>query len=369
MTAQREQIIWRVTVVGTVIDAVLSLLKLGVGFTFRSPALIADGIHSLSDLVSDGLILVMAKVAHQDPDKEHPYGHARFETLGTVILGMILFAVGLGMMVEYGTLVYQGALPPAPNALVLTVVAISLVAKEGLYHYTMHFAKQVTSKLLEANAWHSRSDSLSSLVVLLGLAASLAGYPQFELYAALAVAALIVKMGFSLTWGATQELLDHGVDDETISEITAVIEQVPGVKSLHLLRSRLMGHQIFLDAHIQVGWNISASEGHQINEWVMDAVRQQIDNIGDITLHIDSEDDDASDIQLLLPLRAEVEAYIEDYSALSGAMKVTIHYFSNGLHLELLYADQRNDELMRQQSDQLKSDHPLIKAVSLQRVI
>ncbi|ROS01256.1 cation diffusion facilitator family transporter [Sinobacterium caligoides] len=368
MKSEREKVVWRVTLIGTVIDAILSALKLIVGFSVQSTALIADGIHSLSDLVSDGLILLMAKIAHQAPDREHPYGHARFETLGTVILGMVLFSVGIGMGVEYLQLLLSDEVASNPGWLALLVVVVSMLGKEWLFHYTMRHAKQQQSKMLEANAWHSRSDSLSSLVVLVGLGASMLGYPKLEIVAALVVAVLIIKMGFSLTWGATQELVDHGVDEETVKRISEIIEGTPGVKSLHLLRSRLMANEIFLDAHIQVDWNISVSEGHQINEWVMAAVKEHVANVGDITLHIDPEDDSDKSF-VLLPLREDIEGYLSDYDLLDGALKLNIHYFSNGVHLELLFAAEQDMTLLREQVATVKQYHPEIKAISLQRLM
>ena len=246
----RYQIISRVNWVCTGIDAVLTVFKLLVGILARSPALIADALHSLSDLGTDILALVLGKLAQHGPDEDHPYGHARYETMGTAVLGTALIMVALGIGVENVKALIHGD-SSTPHWAALIAVAISIVSKEGLFHYTMKYAKLTRSNLLEANAWHSRSDSLSSVVVFIGIVCSLAGFPFVEYLAALGVAALIGKMGAQLAWDAVQDLIDRGVSTEQQQAYKQTLQRVEDIIDVHLLRSRIMGSDVFIDAHVK----------------------------------------------------------------------------------------------------------------------
>ena len=344
-TAERQRIMRNITVYGMIVNIVLATSKCVVGVIYRSSGLIADGLHSFSDLLSDILILIINRFSHNDPDENHPYGHARFETLGTVILGTILLVVGIAMGYRYGSDLITGTSSVRPSWIALAVVFISLLSKEWQYRFTLSAAKKIRSPLLEANAWHHRSDALSSLVVFIGVLATLAGYPMIEIISALFVAILIAKMGFSLAWDAIQQLVDHGIPMELQQEISTTLSSIPGVKNTHMLRGRLMSNHIFIDAHIQVGADISVSEGHQIGDWAMQKLRTSQQDVQDITLHVDHEADylsEETDIKLA-PLRPEIELALSNYSALSQYDELVIHFHRQQVSVVLIFTQLSDD--------------------------
>ncbi len=359
----------KVTWVGTFVDLILTSGKLVVGFITQSSGLIADGIHSLSDLVTDVFILFINKIADEDPDDDHPYGHARFETLGTVVLGMVLFSVGIGLAVEYGSQLLSQESKAQPSFMALAVIILALAAKEWLFHYTMKWAKKTKSALLEANAWHSRSDALSSVVVLLGVIATLLGYPMIETLAAIAVAALICHMGFKLTWGAIQDLADRGVDPHTRDNMIDTINEVPGAVGVHYLRSRLMGSQVYLDLHLQVNKHVSVSEGHQVGDWVMKEIKTEYPDVVDITLHIDYENDDVMGPRKLAPLRHEIMKVLQDTDYLSDPDDMLVHYHNQKVKLELKFIADKNWPALYVEADQLISSNDWLDKIELSRII
>ncbi|MEX2321581.1 MAG: cation diffusion facilitator family transporter, partial [Saccharospirillum sp.] len=221
------------------------------------------------------------------------------------------------------------------------------------------------SPLLEANAWHARSDSMSSLVVLVGVIATLLGYPTVEIIAAVIVAGLIGHMGITLTWNALQELVDRGVDRNQQQAYIDVLASVPGVKDVHLLRTRMMGPSVFIDAHIQVGGYLSVSEGHQINEWALRSIKEKFNDVTDVTLHIDHEKDLTDDVPAYLaPLRPAIENLlfergIRDYDRLN------IHYHRQKATLEVLVLPGQNIDGWRDQCDAIVREIPWIDAIHL----
>ncbi|WLD56985.1 cation diffusion facilitator family transporter [Salinispirillum sp. LH 10-3-1] len=351
---ERGSAMQKVTWISTAVDLLLSVLKLVVGFLVRSPALIADGIHSLSDLLTDFLVLIINKVAHSEPDEDHPYGHARFETLGTVILGIVLTAVGIGLAWDNIIRLLAGDAPSNPSIWAIGVAAVSLVAKELLFRYGMRWAKKLNSALLEANAWHSRSDAWSSLVVLIGVVATWFGYGWIESWAALIVAVLIGKMGIELGWNALQDLADRAIPQDIQNRIRQEIKAVPGVDNVHHLRTRLMGNEIFIDVHIQVGNFISVSEGHQIGDYVIARLRRNFPDLTDITLHVDPEDDAAIERPGMAPLRPDIMSAMDKYPALSDHQRMQIHYRRQRARLELYFVDAPATDCIREREQALQ---------------
>lgn len=333
---QRFKTIGRVNWVCTLVDSVLSLVKLSIGFLVASPGLIADGLHSLSDLATDILALILGKLAQHGPDAEHPYGHARYETLGTVILGMVLILVAVAIGLENLLALWRGTVV-TPHWIALIAVAVSIISKEALFHYTLKYAKLTRSALLEANAWHYRSDSLSSVAVLIGIGCSLAGWPLVEYLAALAVALLIGHMGFKLAWNAMQDLIDRGVSVDQQTTYRATLGTVTDIIDVHMLRSRLMGTDVLIDAHIQVAPTLSVSEAHQINDFAMRLLKQAHPEITDVTLHIDFESDFPDKKTKLDPKRQALLSELERVG-ISGFERVYLHYTDNQVEVELLFA-------------------------------
>jgi cation diffusion facilitator family transporter len=329
-----------VTIVGAWINAGIAVLKLVMGVLAHSQALIADGLHSLSDLLSDFLLLFAARHATKGADEEHPYGHRRIETLFSVAQGLILggFAVGIAADAAQRLLQPDLLLKPAPAALV--AAAISLAAKEWLYHYTVRAARRLRSGMLQGNAWDHRSDAISSVIVLIGVGGTLAGITSLDAVAAIAVAAFILKISWTLIWESLRELIDTGLDHERVEAIRAVINAVHGVKALHLLRTRRMGGEALVDVHILVDPRLSVSEGHQISETVRERLVREIDEVSDVMVHIDPEDDETSAPCHDLPLRAELLARLNaawaDIPEARAIEDVTLHYLDGKVRIELL---------------------------------
>lgn len=361
---QRKRIIDRTNWVCVAVDAISFVIKLVVGVMVKSPALIADAMHSLSDLAADVPIILLAKVSHQDADNDHPYGHGRFETVGTVMLGAILLAVATGIAIENVQLLFSET-RPTPSLYALATIVVALILKEGLFHYAIHQSRRARSSLLKANAWHARSDSLSSLVVLIGIVATLLGYPTVEILAALAVAALIGHMGVRLAWDAIQELVDRGVETDRQQEFIDTIAAVPGVKDVHMLRSRMMGNDVLIDAHIQVAGYLSVSEGHQINEWALKCLKERFDDVSDVTLHIDHEDDLSDNGERpLAPLRPTIESLLREYG-IHGYDRLIIHYRNQQAELELRFADTRERKANAPACEALVRQTPWVRQVVL----
>lgn len=346
---ERQAIIRKVTWVGGCIDAILAFLKMLVGWLVHSPALIADGFHSLSDLLTDVAVVVFSHWAQADPDQEHPYGHHRYETLGTVILGTTLIVVASVIAWNSVLALINGNYVPNPSSLAISIALVSIASKEWIFRYTMLAAKRVKSNLLEANAWHSRSDALSSIAVLFGVIATWFGYGWVELYAAICVAILIGKMGVSLTWNASQELIDRGIDPDDADEIKSTIEQTFGVVDAHMLRSRMMGNHIYLDVHIKVNSTISVSEGHFISERVVQLIKSEHAHVRDITVHVDHEDDyceshddahSSKQQQSLkhLPERKVIEQELNDNHIEPAHLQ--LHYLGNQINMVLMYREE-----------------------------
>ena len=337
---QRYQESRKVTVVGAGINAVLAVLKVVVGLVSHSHALITDGIHSFSDLASDAVVLYAAKHGSQDADEEHPYGHARIETAFTVALGMLLLLVALGISLDAGRRLLNPELLLRPEPLALFVAIASLLSKEALYHYTAHAAKRLRSPLLHANAWHHRTDALSSVVVLVGVAGAMYGVDDLDALASVGVALMIAKIGWDLGWNAIRELVDTGLAPERVAQIRRSITQVDGVKGMHMLRTRRMGGSALVDVHIQVDALLSVSEGHQIGEFVRTKLVREVEEVADVTVHIDSEDDDASMMCNALPLRHEIIAQLHDrwrpLLDLTVIRNINLHYLSGKIDVELI---------------------------------
>lgn len=309
--ADRSKHAVKVTLIGSAIDLLLGVAKLMVGALINSQALIVDGIHSLSDLFTDGMVLVIAKISHQAPDEDHPYGHERFETLGTVILGGFLVAIAGALVYDSIMRLFSNGEPLENGMIGIAIAAISIISKEWIYRFTLKVGNAINSPLLIANAWHSRSDALSSVVVLVGLLGVIAGFPILDLIAALLVAFLIGKIGWDLSWSSIKQLVDTALPQETVDEIRNEILQVDGVIDAHDLRTRQLGPHVAVDVHVQVDANISVSEGHEIGEWVESRIKEKFPEVTDVVFHIDSKAHQGAPFHTehnaQLPLRPAIE--------------------------------------------------------------
>ncbi len=330
----------RVTLIGSVVDLTLGVAKIIFGFAAHSQALIADGIHSLSDLATDGLVLYAAKHASREADEEHPYGHGRFETIATVGLGIVLAAVATGIAFDAVTRLFNPDLLLRPGVWALVVAGLSIVSKEAIYHYTMRAARKYRSDILRANAWHSRTDAVSSVIVVVGVAGTMAGLPYLDAIAAVGVALMIARIAWDLGWRSVRELVDTALDRERVETIRRAILEADGVRTLHMLRTRRMGGDALVDVHIQVEPTLSVSEGHHVGETMRNRLIEEIPEVSDVTVHVDTENDQEAAATTALPLRHVVlerlERYFKDIDEARSVAKVTLHYLKGKIHVELL---------------------------------
>lgn len=327
----------RVTIIGMILDAMLGIIKVISGALFNSQALLVDGIHSFTDVASDLVVLGVMKVSRQEPDEDHPYGHQRIETFGTLVLGSILIAVGAALAWENTSRLLEGGTGIIPGWPVLVAAAVSVGSKEWIFRYTRHVGQKIRSDLITANAWHSRTDAFSSVVVLVSTAGAMMGLVWLDLLAAVIIAAIIIHIGWQFTWNSVKELVDTGLSREDTEMLKAIARNTDGVRNVHELRSRRMGQDILLDIHLVVRPEISVSEGHQIGIQVVSGMRDALDNIRDINFHIDAEnDEDQPMTSERLPSRDDVRAtIIQHLGELPPHSRLRLHYLKNKVHLEL----------------------------------
>lgn len=284
--AERAAAASRSTWVSVAVNLLLSLVQIVVGVLAKSQGLIADGIHSLSDLVADFVVLLANHHSQKDADDDHPYGHQRYENAASLVLGGLLLAVGVGMLWAAIGKIEHPASIPAVHPAALWVAGAALVAKEGLFRYMLAVAKRVKSSMLVANAWHARSDAASSLVVGLGIVGNLAGYPLLDPVAAAIVGFMVGKMGWEFAWDALHDLMDRAIDDEEVQAIRATLRATPGVKGVHDIRTRKMGDLIVADVHLEVDGQLTVEAGHDIAVEARQRVMQR-HRVLNLLIHID----------------------------------------------------------------------------------
>lgn len=334
--AERYRQTRRVTWTGIGVNLALAAVKIVAGVLGHSQALIADGVHSISDLVTDAVVLLAARHAAAEADHDHPYGHGRIETAATVFVGILLLGTA-ALIAERAVVTLGEAVVVAPGLLTLAVALGAVVAKELLFHYTRRTGHRIRSRLLEANAWHHRSDAFSSVVVAIGIGGALGGYLFLDAVAAIVVAVMIARVGIGLIWQSLRELVDTGFDPATLDELHATAQAIDGVKHVHTLRSRWMGHHALLDLHIQVGQRMSVSEGHRIAEAVRLRLLEHTPELGDVMVHVDPEEDTDGGPSRDLPQRTEMVARLWSHwtglAAMGRIEGLTLHYLGGRIHL------------------------------------
>lgn len=332
----------RVTIIGMFLDAFLGIIKVIAGTLFHSQALVVDGIHSFTDVVSDWVVLAVMRLSRKEPDADHPYGHQRIETLGTLLLGSILIAVGAALAWENILRLLAGEDLKVPGWPVLVAAAVSVIGKEWIYRYTRRVGIRIRSDLIIANAWHSRTDAFSSVVVLFSTAGAMLGFVWLDVLAAVVISLIIIHIGWKFTWDSVKELVDTGLSEEDTELLRNIAMETDGVRNVHELRSRRMGHDILLDVHLVVRPEISVSEGHQIGMKVVTGMRDVLGNIRDINFHIDAENDD----HVELPTDPDLPGRQQIRDMLSAALgelppqsRLRLHYLKNRVHLEVFLDD------------------------------
>ena len=355
-----------VALVSGLVNLLLSIAQIVIGLIANSAALVADGIHSASDLLSDGLVWFAARHASMAPDKDHPYGHGRYETAATLGLGILLVLVALGIVWGGAERVLDSE-RPIPGLLALVVAAAGIAAKEGLYWYTIAVAKRLNSAMLRANAWHHRSDAMSSVVVLIGVGGAVLGFGYMDSLAAIVVGIMVGKIGWDLGWSALTELVDTALDEDEVGAAKRVVMAIDGVRSVHMLRTRRHGAEASADVHVQVAPRLSVSEGHMISQAVEDRMIEQVDSITDVTVHIDPEDDEDAPTCAGLPLRAEALEALDDAWTEAGAPlaphETRLHYLSGKIDVELIlplshFVDRRATDQLRAHLEAVARDLP-----------
>ncbi len=364
----------RAALVAMITNALLVVGQIVVGVIGHSQALVADAMHTLADMSTDLLVLYALKHSAKAADEEHPYGHARIETAVTLVLGTLLSLVGIGIAVRAGLRIFGDQPFIMPSTLTLWVAGFTILAKEGLYRYTLRTARRFGSDMLKASAWHHRSDAISSVIVFLGIAGTLAGVQWLDALAALAVALFVLRIGIGLGWPAISELIDTGLDKDQLQHIRRVIMEVDGVRELHLLRTRRLGGRALVDVHIIVDDDISVSEGHYISEAVRYRLIKEVDVVADALVHIDPEDDvqvaPARDLPTRAAIQAELRERFRNIEAGAQIEHVTLHYVGGKLRVELLLPlkvldNPADGARLTEQFRQALTDHPLIHRLDL----
>lgn len=336
----------KATLWGALKNTILAAIKVIVGIVGQSHALLADGIHSASDLLTDILVLLAAHWGSKEADINHPYGHQRIETAGSVFVAFFLILAGLAIAYDAAYHLLLSKVHDKPDIYVLIIAFISVLLNEAIFRYTLYTAKKIKSNLLLANAWHHRSDAASSLVVLLGVAGTAMGYYWLDSAAAFVIGLMIIKMGGELAWTSICELVDTGVEPAMLEKITNVILQNQDVRAVHQLRTRSMAGAIFVDVHILVDSWLSVSEGHYIAEKVHKNLIKEIENVNDVTVHVDSEDDKVLNQSLELPTRKELFEILKAQSGLpwdTYSPQIVLHYLEGKISLDV-YAEELKQE-------------------------
>jgi cation diffusion facilitator family transporter len=337
--SERQATIQKVTLVGIAINIVLSATQIVAGMLAHSQALIADGMHTLADLFSDFIVMITAHHSHREADESHPYGHARIETLSSIFLGFLLIVVAIGM--GYRGIQYIVE-PPVQQteAFALFFAFLAIACKEFLYRYTLHAARNIKSTLLEANALHHRSDAFSSIVVVIGVAAQVAGVAHMDALAALVVSIMIALMGAHLVRKSFSELIDTSLDQDLVDAIRDHVLATEGVMAVHRLRSRSMAGLGYIDLEIRVNPRLSVSEAHFISLHIEQSIKHTFNEILDVTVHIDPLSDDDHEKLMKLPSRARLLFSL--YSAwekIEGAENISnihLHYLTDQIEIDVI---------------------------------
>ncbi len=293
MSGEREKKIYRITFIGSIVNFMLLAFKFVAGVLGHSSAMIADAVHSLSDFITDVIVIVFVKIAGKPVDDDHAYGHGKYETLASVIVGIILGIVGVGLAwngIEKTIGFFKGEPIESPTYLALAAAVISIVAKESLYRYTVSAGKDLNSPALVANAWHHRSDALTSVATLIGISGALLLGPHWSVLdplAAVVVSGFIVKAAFSLMKPGIDELLEKSLPEDQIAEIASIIGSVPGVIAFHRLRTRRIGANIAIDTHVKMDGGISLRNAHEIASEIESLLKKKYGAATYIGIHME----------------------------------------------------------------------------------
>ena len=278
----------QVSFVTIVVNILLAFMKLLAGVFAHSNAMISDSIHSASDVFSTMIVVIGIKLSSKQPDKEHPYGHERMECVAAIVLSMVLFMTGLGIGVEALTDVLKGEYShlQVPGMLALAAAVISIVSKEAMYWYTRYYAKKIDSSALMADAWHHRSDAMSSVGAFIGILGARLGFPILDPLASVAICVLIVKASVDIFRDAIDKMVDHSCDEATEESMREVIMGVKGVKGIDLLQTRLFGSKMYVDIEISADGEIPLNEAHDVAENVHHTIEKNFKDVKHCMVHV-----------------------------------------------------------------------------------
>ncbi len=277
---------YKVSVVSIAVNIALSLVKLVAGVVASSGAMISDALHSASDVLSTLVVIFGVRLSRKAADKTHPYGHERFECVSAIVLAAVLCITGVGIGVEGIKKIVSGEELKVPGALALVAAAVSIVVKEVMYHYTARTAKKIGSPSLRADAWHHRSDALSSVGSFVGILGAILGVPVLDPVASVVIAALVVKVSIEIFSDAVGRMTDRACDDKTVEELKSIILSVDGVLSVDLIRTRIFGDKIYVDVEIGADGKSTLAESHEVAENVHAAIEAYSPNVKHCMVHV-----------------------------------------------------------------------------------
>ncbi|ACL69164.1 cation diffusion facilitator family transporter [Halothermothrix orenii] len=286
MEEERYRETRKVSFISIVINIILSVAKIFIGISFASKALLADGVHSVSDIASTVVVLISIKFSQNPADERHPYGHGKAEQIGTALLGLMLLITGLTLIKDTAGNMITGEIT-VPGQITLWIALISIISKEALYQYTVKIGKKINSKGLVADAHHHRSDALSSVAALAGIAGARLGYPFLDPLAGLIVALLIIKISIEIIKEAVHELMDGIPDEDKIVKIRKIAENVSGVKDIGDIKIRSYGPHLIVDLTVAVDKNLKVIEGHQVAANIKNELLNSDSNVEDVLVHVD----------------------------------------------------------------------------------
>ncbi|MBR5852467.1 MAG: cation transporter [Bacteroidaceae bacterium] len=292
-TATREKGIYKVTIIGSIVNFLLLVFKFIAGVVGHSAAMVADAVHSLSDFVTDIVVIVFVKISGKPQDEGHDYGHGKYETLATAIIGVVLFAVGVGILVNSVTGIvdaFNGKVLEAPSMLALIAAAVSIILKEALYQYTVFKGKHLNSKAVVANAWHHRSDAFSSIGTLIGIAGAIflgERWRVLDPIAAFIVSVFIIKVAIDLVKPCVDELLEKSLSKEVEDRILSIVMTNPEVDQPHHLRTRRIGNNIAIEIHIRMDGTMPLKEAHDITKKIEASLKNEFGPSTHIGIHME----------------------------------------------------------------------------------
>jgi cation diffusion facilitator family transporter len=332
---------------GVAVNLPLAVGKIGLGWLAGSQALVADGVHSFSDLLSDAAVLWALGHSHRPPDAEHPFGHGRFETMATLVVAVMLGVAGAGILIDSGLRMIN---PPdtAPGTLALWAAALSILMKEALFHYTIAVGRRTSSAMMIANAWHHRSDAISSIVALVGIGAAMFGLMLADAVAAAIIALMLARIAWKLGRPALAELLDAAPDHDMARRVQEEIRAVPGLRDVHDLRLRRSGGALRGDGHVTFDGSLTLSEAHRLTEAARARVRAAVPEVADILLHAEPEGHADGLAAHSAPLRPEIERRLRSELAHRVAavqlVALRLDYRDDGLRIDLVLSRRVSDE-------------------------